>query len=390
MKAKSPLFNELRKGMENLDIRTRKNGAIELGLKRIPANPKTQAQQEWRDIYNMAVAAWNALSPTEKADYEQQGKAEGLPGYNVFMREYLLNPPTAIRYIISVYNPGSALSNFQVMLQVNGDSEFFSAIPDSTGLEIKKTDESTPLPFYVETWDATGKSATIWIKFDSIAAQATTQAYVYYNQFRTEPLSSGASVFDFWDDMNSQGSWRKIRIGGSGFIKWENSYLKIKSTSDFTTVDIAQSLSNYAIDAKVYAPNPIMCFKLGATNGTYNSYGDVHTAYMYNWNDPAGGSNRQRIDRYLNYSAITLAQTSQGLMQASTNYILTGWRLYPTLKQFNNYSQIMSVDNNDLTSHSYLCFTTWGNPTYQPEYWIDWVRIRKVCSQTLTVSYAKP
>jgi len=390
MKAKSPLFNELRKGMGNLDIRTRKNGAIELGLKRIPANPQTEAQQEWRDIYNMAVKAWNELSPTKKAEYEQQGKAEGLPGYNVFMREYLLNPPAGILYVISVYNPGSALSDFQVMLTVTNDSEFFSRIPDSTGLEIKKTDKSTLLPFYVEKWDATGKNATIWIKFDSIAATGTTQAYIYYNKNRTEPLSSASSVFDFWDDMNSQGSWRKARVGGSGFAKWENSYLKIKSTGDLTVVDISRSLSNFAIDAKVYAANPVEGFVIGVSNGTYNSYGDPQYAYRCAWNGWAGQANRQRMERYSNYGVITLTQTSQGLMQASTNYILTAWRLYPTLKQFTNYSQIASADNTDLTSHSYLYIATWGNSSYPSEYWIDWVRVRKVCSQTLTVSYAKP
>lgn len=390
MKAKSPLFYELRKGMGNLDIRTRKNGAIELGLKRIPTNPKTQAQREWRDIYNSAVAAWNALSPAEKAEYEQQGKAEGLPGYNVFMREYLLNPPAGILYVISVYNPGSALSNFQVMLQVNGDSEFFSAIPNSTGLEIKKTDKATPVPFWIESWDATGKNATIWIKFDSIAASATTQAYIYYNQNRTQPLSSPSSVFDFWDDMDSQGSWRKVRIGGSGFAKWENSYLKIKSTSDQTVVDIAQSLSNYAIDVKVYAANPVENFNFGATNGSYNTYGFPQYGYYCCWNGWAGQSNRQRIIRFLNYVGLDIAQTSQGLLQASNAYILTAWRLYPTLKQFVNYSQILSIDDTNITSHSYLYLSTWGSTTYPSEYWIDWVRVRKVCSQTLTVSYAKP
>jgi len=390
MKAKSPLFNELRKGLNNLDIRTRKNGAIELGLKRTPTNPQTQAQQEWRDIYNLAVAAWNALSPTEKAEYEQTGKPEGLPGYNVFMREYLLYPPTAIRYIISVYNPGSALSNFQVKLQVNNDSEFFSKIPNSTGLEIKKTDKSTPLPFYVETWDATGKNATIWIKFDSIAATGTTQAYIYYNQFRTQPLSSPSDVFDFWDDMNAQGSWRKIRVGGSGFAKWENSYLKMKSTDAFTEVDIAQSLSNFAIDAKVYALNPVETFAPGATNGVYDSNGNPQYAYFYVWNGWSGQSNRQRIVRYLNYTSASIAQTSQGLLQSGSTYILTAWRLNPGLKMFNNYSEILNVNDTNITSHSYLCFLIYGNSSLQSEYWIDWVRVRKVCSQTLTVSYAKP
>jgi len=45
VKAKSPIFTELKKGFNNLDIRTRKNDVIELGAKRIPYNQHQRSEK---------------------------------------------------------------------------------------------------------------------------------------------------------------------------------------------------------------------------------------------------------------------------------------------------------------------------------------------------------
>ena len=92
-KGKSPLFFKIQKGFKNLDLRYRKRGVIELGLKRIPFNPRSEAQQTIRSRYGKLVEEWRALTPEEKAEYEAKGKALGLSGWNVYVMEKMPIPP---------------------------------------------------------------------------------------------------------------------------------------------------------------------------------------------------------------------------------------------------------------------------------------------------------
>ena len=56
----------------------------------IPNDPKTPEQIAHRELFKRAVAAWNALTPAQKAEYKARAKREGVStGYNLFMREYL-------------------------------------------------------------------------------------------------------------------------------------------------------------------------------------------------------------------------------------------------------------------------------------------------------------
>jgi len=85
VKAVSPLFNKLQKGLKNLDIRLRKNLVIELALKRVPFNPRTEAQQAIRQQYGKLVGEWRALTPEEKASYEAEGEKLKISGWNYFL-----------------------------------------------------------------------------------------------------------------------------------------------------------------------------------------------------------------------------------------------------------------------------------------------------------------
>lgn len=86
-KGKSPLFSEIRKGFKNVDIRTRRNKGIEIGLKRIPFNPETGPQQAHRARYGSCVQSWHALSEAEKKTYNENARPLRLSGYNLYMKE---------------------------------------------------------------------------------------------------------------------------------------------------------------------------------------------------------------------------------------------------------------------------------------------------------------
>lgn len=58
-----------------------------------PTDPKTPAQLTQRSKFADAVHAWQALTPGEKAYYEEKRKRYkwGMSGYNYFISRYMLD-----------------------------------------------------------------------------------------------------------------------------------------------------------------------------------------------------------------------------------------------------------------------------------------------------------
>lgn len=58
-----------------------------------PTDPKTQAQQEWRHMYQKGVALWHALSESEILEWERAGTRRGMTGFAWFMSQCLRPNP---------------------------------------------------------------------------------------------------------------------------------------------------------------------------------------------------------------------------------------------------------------------------------------------------------
>lgn len=54
-----------------------------------PTNPRTPLQQNWRATFAEAMAAWQALTESEKDAYRSQAKPKHLLGHNLFIRLYI-------------------------------------------------------------------------------------------------------------------------------------------------------------------------------------------------------------------------------------------------------------------------------------------------------------
>ena len=68
-------------------------------------------------------------------------------------------------------------------------------------IRFTKSDGTTFLPYWIETSDVT--AATIWVRFDSIAASpAATAFYMYYGNPGAASYSNGVNTFDKFDDFN--------------------------------------------------------------------------------------------------------------------------------------------------------------------------------------------
>src|SRR5437660_9145097 len=66
-----------------------------------------------------------------------------------------LDSAWAYRNPVTVSNPNSSqLSNFQVQLQLNSSFNFSNAKNDGSDLRVAASDGVTPIPFWVESWNA--------------------------------------------------------------------------------------------------------------------------------------------------------------------------------------------------------------------------------------------
>lgn len=54
----------------------------------IPLNPRTDKQQQNRNLFAQCVFAWHDLTKEEKAVYNKRAKNKGYTGFNLFIKEY--------------------------------------------------------------------------------------------------------------------------------------------------------------------------------------------------------------------------------------------------------------------------------------------------------------
>jgi len=54
-----------------------------------PANPQTEKQQAWRQVFADGIAAWKALDDEEKAEWWEKAKRKQMCGPHLFQSHYL-------------------------------------------------------------------------------------------------------------------------------------------------------------------------------------------------------------------------------------------------------------------------------------------------------------
>jgi len=85
------------------------------------------------------------------------------------------------RRAVAIPNPsGTELSDFQVLVSLNnGNFDFSSALIDGSDIRVAASDGTTPVPYWIETWDASGQMAGVWVKVPLLPVAGTT-VYFYY------------------------------------------------------------------------------------------------------------------------------------------------------------------------------------------------------------------
>jgi len=137
---------------------------------------------------------------------------------------------TSFRYRrqITITNPtGETLSDFQVLIVLNGDNfDFSKARPN--GEDIRFHDGDNLLPYWIEEWDSGSQTARIWVKVPEIPIEGTA-IWMYYGNENAESESDGVETFVFFDDFepdkqtwtvlagdwsNEEGAKKGVHTGG--------------------------------------------------------------------------------------------------------------------------------------------------------------------------------
>ena len=114
------------------------------------------------------------------------------------------------RQQVTIYNPGSGLDFYQVLIELdNSNFDFNKAKPDGTDLRVTGSSGKNPLTFWIESWDKASQIAYIWILTDYLPPSSNSAIYLYYGNPEAVPISDELSPFEFFDD-----DWSQFAGGG--------------------------------------------------------------------------------------------------------------------------------------------------------------------------------
>jgi len=155
---------------------------------------------------------------------------------------------------VSFRNTGSALTDFQVKVEVNTQELISAGQMLASGNDIRFTDAScNNLSYWIESGINTANTI-IWVKVNSLPANAITILTMYYGNPSATAASNGAATFESFDDFESgalsgwttigTSSWTIADYGGSKRLKGS----ALVAGSGTAAVKYTGSLTDYAVE----------------------------------------------------------------------------------------------------------------------------------------------
>ncbi len=141
-------------------------------------------------------------------------------------------------------------SNYVAQIILQGTSstatnfiDFSKTLPSGTDLRVTGSDKITPLPLWIENWNATNNAATVWVKMSQVSSIASTTVYIYYGNASATNTSNGTTTFStFYDGFENYPAGRTDYNPG----EWPNTY--INPTYGNAAVFVPQIASTSAWD----------------------------------------------------------------------------------------------------------------------------------------------
>ncbi|HZU08340.1 MAG TPA: DUF2341 domain-containing protein [Pseudacidobacterium sp.] len=215
------------------------------------------------------------------------------------------SPSWQYRSAVTITNSNSsALSNFQVKVQLGSNFDFTKAAANGADIRFTASDGLTAIPFWIESWNST--SAVLWVNVPSIPTSGTT-IFMYYGNPSATSASNGPATFLFFDDFSGG------NISSSKWTSTGGTWSVISDTNENgVTSSVAQgATTNRQILYSTYSGTDYVADVFGkqtagrvwglgvrATNASnlysINLYDDLNggtNLYAYSWvNDPGGNA----------------------------------------------------------------------------------------------------
>ena len=135
------------------------------------------------------------------------------------------------RRAISIANPGgTALTGYQVRINLGSSFNYSSAKTDGSDLRLTSNDGTTLLSHWTENWNAVALQAIIWVNIPSVPIGGTT-VYLYYGNPSATSTSNGDATFLLYDDFSGSyldpySHWRRVvvdnNLNGSHNVEIDN------------------------------------------------------------------------------------------------------------------------------------------------------------------------
>ena len=112
---------------------------------------------------------------------------------------------------------GTTLTGYQLNVVLGSGFDFSKAQSNGGDIRFTASDGVTQLPYWIESWNAAGSSASLWVRVPSIPAAGAT-VYLYYGNSSATSASNGSTTFDFFDDFRSGSiDTTKWTVGGGSW-----------------------------------------------------------------------------------------------------------------------------------------------------------------------------
>jgi len=103
---------------------------------------------------------------------------------------------------VTVDNSGNpeALSNYQVKVVLSASGfDFSKARPRGQDIRFSDSDGTTPLDYWIESYDSSSDTASIWVNVPSVPASSSKCIYMYYGNGKAQAAGSGDDTFLLFD-----------------------------------------------------------------------------------------------------------------------------------------------------------------------------------------------
>lgn len=316
--------------------------------------------------------------------------------YNSVMRNAVLNIGAVpwmntswlYRRPVNVGNPtGGTLTNFQVNVLLDSSFSFSKAQNNGGDVRFTASDGVTLLPFWIESWNSAGLSASIWVQVPSIPASGTT-IFLYYGNSAATSASNGTATFIFFDDFS-------FTSGGVPALD-PNKWSFPAGSAGFSNIG---GMLQYNAPSGGFGPRAVA--KVGGSNLVF---GDGIVEYNLQSNggfDEMGllyrGQNPETANSYVFYPSIYIQQNrwllyariSSGSVNLGSGGAFAPGTWYRVKAAVGGSSHIFSINgtqiftaNNSAFSSGDVGLLAWGNTVS----WVSNFKVRKYASSEPTAA----